>query len=423
MEAWNNNKLCITALYDLSKAFDCVHHNLLLTKMYNCGIRGIALDLFESYLENRTQIVQLTVLKENIVKDVYSERKKVIRGVPQGSIIGPILFIIYINNLPEVIKENVVLFADDTAILYENANEKDITEQIDISINFLNNWFDDNNLRLNIAKTQFIKFGNYGDTQNNLLLPNVGNISLQAVVKFLGLNMDKHLAWKYHIDSLTNKISKYIYLIRTMIKNVPLSVVRTAYMSLIQSNIQYGIIFWGHVSYVKQLFLMQKRAIRAICQVGPRESCRSLFKNLQILTVTDLYVLSCATFVKKYPQLFQNQVYNHPYTTRNKDKLVTMQSKLSVTNNNPLNAIIRVYNKLPTYITSRDCSSLTFKNDIKKILYNYNYYNLEEFFNTKFYNFFMLCIKFILSFMYFFIYCIFTSCSDSFHTGLQYSME
>jgi hypothetical protein len=198
-----NNKLLVGGIFcDLQKAFDCVDHDLLLSKMHWYGISGKGFDLIQSYLKNRYQ----RVIISNKSKQYFSEWEPIKYGVPQGSILGPLFFILYINNLPKTMatSANPVLFADDTIMIITNPNLMEFTNSINVNSIKINKWFKSNSLSLNIDKTHFLQFFTKTD-QTYDFQPYYDNKQITKVgtIKFLGITLDSKLSWKQHIEDLT----------------------------------------------------------------------------------------------------------------------------------------------------------------------------------------------------------------------------
>jgi len=270
-----NNKLLIGSIFcDLEKAFDCVNHKILLSKLKICGITDIHYKLYKSYLANR---YQRTLVCDQMGNATTSTWAKVIHGVSQGSILGPLIFLLFINDLPKFMRDKLtpILFADDTSILIPHSNLFDFKNDIKIIFTNLNERFIQNLLSLNFSKTQFVNFTNRNNNQMDIIIDhNNRTIPICSSTKFLGLTVDCTLSWRHHIDSVTKKLSTICYLIRNIKSYLSVSMLRMIYHSLFHSIMSYGIIFWGNSSHSSIIFKMQKRVIRTMMGCGYRESCR-----------------------------------------------------------------------------------------------------------------------------------------------------
>lgn len=257
---------------DLSKAFDCVEHKILLEKLDFYGVRGNSLNLLKSYLHNRKQAV--CVGKE------LSSMEQVKVGVPQGSVLGPFLFLIMINDLPLCIKSNTVLYADDTTFLHSSNDLISLKTCVSETVAQASYWFKANGFLLNENKTQQMVFSLRDK------LPSED----PTYVKFLGVNLDDKLSWGQHVKYISGKLSRVIYLLRRLVDCVPTKYVRVSYFSFFQSIISYGIILWGNSSYIHDILLLQKKAIRVITGSPYKAHCKPLFCEQKILTVINLYI-------------------------------------------------------------------------------------------------------------------------------------
>jgi hypothetical protein len=200
---------------DLEKTFDCVNHKILLSKLEFYGIKGKAKLWFESYFRNRYQRVLVTnnVLNQNY----FSTWEEIKHGVPQGSILGPLLFLFYINDLPKAInnKSTPILFAYDTSILITSPNKNNFQIKITAAFNFINEWLNTNLLSINFNKTHYVQFTtkNKPKTHIKITYDNKYIITISNI-KFLGIYINDTINWKNHIEYILPKLSAVCYAMR-----------------------------------------------------------------------------------------------------------------------------------------------------------------------------------------------------------------
>jgi hypothetical protein len=230
---------------------------MLLQKLKHYGIKGKANNWFRSYLSNRKQFVSLS--------GHSSILEFILHGVPQGSVLGPLLFLIYINDIPNAVSSsNPFLFADDTALLYSDSNPKYIESRVNLDLHHLLNWLHANKIALNATKTEVIIFRNPKKQLNyDVKLKLNGKYLLPSShVKYLGILIDEHLAWNFHLNSLATKLRKTNGIISKLLHFVPRSTMRSIYFALFHSHISYASIVWGqNISNTSRIFLLQKAAI------------------------------------------------------------------------------------------------------------------------------------------------------------------
>jgi hypothetical protein len=268
-----------------------MNHNILLSILEFYGIVCKTNTLIKSYLNGRYQRVMIDTSHSN--SSIYSDWVKIKNCVPQGSILGPLFFLFYINDLPGIITDisQLVLFADDTGILISKPSHTEFINDINKVFGKINDWFKINLLSLNFDKTYYVQFMIKNIHEINIHI-SYGNklITNTQSTNFLGLIIDSTLSWKNHIDKLMPKLSSPCYAIRAVKSLMTQESLRIIYFSYFHSVMTYGINFWGNSSYCSNIFKIQKRIIRIITNSQSRVSCRDLFKKLKILPLPSQYI-------------------------------------------------------------------------------------------------------------------------------------
>ena len=237
-EAIENKRVACAIFLDFAKAFDTVNHEILVNKLEYYGIRGTPLDWIISYLTNRKQCVNINGIK--------SELKKVVHGVPQGSILGPLLFLLYINDIVKSsTKLEYLLFADDTSLLISGKTFKEIEKTLNSELENISNWLKANKLSLNVSKSNILRFSSGSNTQEPFNVSIDGKkIEEKDFVKYLGILIDKNLSFSEHISKLSMKLNKgnsILYKLRHFITE---DKIEQVYYAHIHSHINYGIGVW-----------------------------------------------------------------------------------------------------------------------------------------------------------------------------------
>ena len=290
---------------DLKKAFDTINHDILLNKLSNYGFRGVTLDFFSSYLNDRKQ------------KTVYfnneSDIKNINYGVPQGSVLGPILFILFMNDLHLFSNKcSIILFADDTNIIFKNKNINNLNSLVTNELIKLKNWLIMNKLTINIEKSCYIIIDNINKHyfDNNIYIDNK-LLNRVECYTFLGMYIDDRLNWKAHIDYICKRVSKFIAILHKL--KFPLSIksLKLLYNAFILPNLSYCITIWGNTykSNINRIIILQNRAIRAIYNLQNRINTDEFYNSLNILKFKDIY--KCKTILIMYDVL--NSKSTSPY--------------------------------------------------------------------------------------------------------------
>ncbi|XP_050303664.1 uncharacterized protein LOC126741310 [Anthonomus grandis grandis] len=218
IKSMNDRKATMAIFLDLSKAFDSVDHSILLKKLEAYGIRGVALKLLESYLSNRRQCIVDRMSDGRQFKSGYKEIKK---GVPQGSVLGPLLYIIYTNDVTNVY-DDMVMFADDTSLICSKNTDQECANQVAQTVGLLEDWFSINNLLLNVNKTQILNF-KQRPSESSLVQIGRTEIRTQQSANFLGVMMDERLDWGAHVELVAANMSRYFFALRLITQEITIT--------------------------------------------------------------------------------------------------------------------------------------------------------------------------------------------------------
>lgn len=365
---------CASVFCDLSKAFDCLRHDILILKLQYYGFQGVELSMMKSYLNNRSQIVS--------VNDHNSQAGNVSIGVPQGSILGPILFLIYINDLCRILptEAQLSLFADDTHIGLRDENKSKLDDKINNVMSLLKEWFDANGIILNSDKSIVMHY------QSRLGI--YGNSTTQENI-FLGYTIDNTISHKAHIDKICKKINSGNYALFKLKPLLDKKSLISVYYAYIHSIIRYSITIWGNATEAIRVLKCQKRSIRTINGLKKRSSARKYFKKDKIMTVVSLYIYNSLLEVHEDREIPEKQETVLPYSLRNNEKRIIKNNESRVVPKTRLAKVqkqgrhlkVLLYNKLPKSLTTLKYS--LFKRKLKYFFENNPFYTLKEYMSVQ----------------------------------------
>ncbi len=361
---------------DLKKAFDTVQHNILIEKLENYGIRGVASKWITSYLKDRNQYV--------MVDNVKSSIKSIGCGVPQGSILGPLLFLIYVNDMWRAVPgSSIKLFADDTNVFMAGSNLSLLCDNVNNELQKLSEWVYANKLSINYDKTCFsifrpcVKAQTLESENIRIMIRNV-QIKCVSTCKYLGIIIDDQLSWKGHIEYVYKKIVKFTSLFYRLRELLPAFILRNLYFALVYPHLCYGIEIYANTcaSYLNQLMITNNRILRIILRKKLDTPVRCLYNEFCTLPVPFLFRFNINMLVYKvlnqtdelpvvYRNYFRENTTVHNHDTRSSTEL----HRNAVNGRHGFRAIKligpRLWNIIPANIKQISSLSL-FKRTLKK---------------------------------------------------------
>jgi hypothetical protein len=363
-------------MLDFSKAFDCLGHELILRKLELLGIKGQARAWFESYLEGRSQVVEIRHQQNGVTQETRSKPLPMNRGVPQGSVLGPVLFILLTNDMPQYLGTHCspLMYADDTTLLVSKPLTDDLAVSSYIALHMAYQYCHENDLVVNIGKTKQLGFG-----KRHAEVPALPDVKMESHTTFLGVTIDSKLQWDEHVDALTKKLNSSLYALKRIKNTSDAATTKIAYHALFESHIRYSLIVWGGTSAqnLNRILVLQKRAIRTMSepQLGYRDSCRDEFPKQKILTLISLYIKEVIVFVVEENQ--QRGQDTHQHNTRHASNFTLAPHHTSRFEKKPSYIGRKLFNVLPDDMKVLKGNEL--KRTLTRWLLDRPFYSLDEF--------------------------------------------
>lgn len=376
----------IGVFLDLAKAFDTVSGAILLKKLEYSGIRGLPLEWFRSYLTGRSQCVK--------INDVQSDTLPVLFGVPQGSVLGPTFFILYMNDIHTCCSPDtdLICYADDTVALFHAKSWKTARDKAESGMALIKNWLDSNLLTLNLSKTKYLCFHKTKASEPLSRLEmrihscdfqsscNCSLITRARSIKYLGIEIDENLSFKEHITNLAKRVRKLIYVMGALRASASEQVLRLVYGALCESILSYCIVVWGGagVTAMIEVERAQRAVLKVMYKLPYRYPTIDLYSELGMLNVRQLYILKVTLAEHR-----QTSIPKAPSSPRRRlPRVLQPQVKTAFAHRLPEFSFPYIYNKINDKCNIRGKPIRECKRLVTQYLRALSYDNTESFLKT-----------------------------------------
>lgn len=363
---------CSLVSLDLQKAFDTVDHDIMLVRLGEAGIRGVPYHWFKNYLLNRKQYVS--------VNNVNSSLETIRCGVPQGSVLGPTLFLIYINSIGKLsLRGNIKLYADDTTLVYYGTDVEMIKSDICNDLSQVSTWLKSHKLTANVEKSSymFLSRKNLNGVQHNILFENQ-QLQNTSVIKYVGLLIDSTLSWSAHIDHIRKKIAPFVGLLFKVGYLLTKKLRKQLYYAHIYSHLHYLISVWGTAAncILNPLRVLQNKSIKNVFKLPLRYHTEQLYKMSKFLNINQIYRFKTILYIyyisKKYKGSnisFVNVPNIHNYHTRQVNDIYLTRVRSNIGLNSIYHRGVKLYNDLPLSLRSIT-KPVLFKGRLREFILN-----------------------------------------------------
>ena len=292
--ARDQNKFTCSVILDFQKAFDTIDIQILLCKLQHYGFRGLTLNYLSSYLSNRSQYVSLQCSRSTLAASTH--------GVPQGSILGPLLFLLYINDILNVMPDSQsILFADDNTATFSASSPFALQALVNNNLKLLSEWILANKLTLNISKSHIICFTNAKIKWSSPLkfLYNGSELTQVTSTTILGVSFDQNISFLPHIISLRKKLASAVYIYSNIRDIIPKYIARSLYFSLFHCHLNYCLLLWGSScpTHLSPLNVLHHKILKSFLLLPKRTPSKEVFIKANISPISHHFTLSLCKII------------------------------------------------------------------------------------------------------------------------------